>query len=111
GILDEGENAGHEVPNSVDADALVSAESEALIREIARFEEVIERAADEHRPHVVATYTRDIAETFNTFYRECPVLTADDPETRAARLAVVSAAKTAVGNALDALGVAAPESM
>ncbi|QCC50294.1 arginine--tRNA ligase [Halapricum salinum] len=111
GILDEGVSAGHEVPDRVDADALDAEESAALIREIARFEEVVERAADEHRPHVVATYTRDIAETFNTFYRECPVLTADDPETRAARLAVVAAAKTAVANALDALGVAAPESM
>ena len=111
GILDEAESAGHEIPDAIDADALDAEESAALIREIARFEEVVERAADEHRPHVVATYTRDIAETFNTFYRECPVLTADDPETRAARLAVVAAAKTAVANALDALGVAAPESM
>jgi len=111
GILDEAGSEGYDVPESVDSEALDAEESAALIRDIARFEEVIERAADEHRPHVVATYTRDIAETFNTFYRECPVLTADNPETRAARLAVVAAAKTAVANALDALGVAAPESM
>jgi len=111
GILDEAASEGYDVPDSVDSEDLDAEESAALIRDIARFEEVIERAADEHRPHVVATYTRDIAETFNTFYRECPVLTADDPETRAARLAVVAAAKTAVANALDALGVAAPESM
>jgi arginyl-tRNA synthetase len=34
-----------------------------------------------------------------------------DPETRAARLALVAAARTTVANALDLLGVAAPESM
>jgi arginyl-tRNA synthetase len=111
GILGEAASAGHDIPDQVDADALATEEAEDLIRAIARFPAVIEEAADDHRPHVVATYTRDIAETFNTFYRECPVLTAEDPETRAARLAVVAAAKHAVANALDALGVAAPESM
>jgi arginyl-tRNA synthetase len=111
GIIDEADSAGHAVPDSVDTETLDTEAADDLIRAIARFPAVIEEAADDHRPHVVATYTRDIAETFNTFYRECPVLTADDPETRAARLAVVAAAKHAVANALDALGVAAPESM
>ena len=111
GIIDEGKDAGYEVPETVSAATLTTDAERDLLRAIARFPGVIEQAAEELRPHVVATYTRDIAETFNTFYRECPVLTADDPETRAARLAVVAAAKTAVANALDALGVAAPESM
>ncbi|MFT4945997.1 MAG: arginyl-tRNA synthetase [Natronomonas sp.] len=82
----------------------------ALLREIARFPAVIEEAADDLQPHVVATYTRDLAEAFNTFYRECPVLDAD-ADTREARLALVVAARHAVGNALDVIGVAAPDSM
>ena len=110
GILGEARSAGHEVPEDVDADALEAPEAEDLLREIARFPGVIEEAAGDHRPHVVATYTRSLAEAFNSFYRECPVLDAD-AETRAARLALVGAAKTSVANALDALGVAAPESM
>jgi arginyl-tRNA synthetase len=91
--------------------SLLATEAERdLLREIARFPAVIDEAADEHSPHVVATYTRDIAEAFNAFYRECPVL--DAPEaTATARLALVVAAQTAVANALDVLGVAAPESM
>ncbi|MDR9430905.1 MAG: DALR anticodon-binding domain-containing protein, partial [Natronomonas sp.] len=55
--------------------------------------------------------TREIADRFNGFYRECPVITADDEATRAARLALVVAARHAVANALDILGVEAPESM
>ena len=81
-----------------------------LLRVIARFPAVIEQAADEHRPHVVATYTRALAEQFNTFYRECPVLDADE-DLRLARLALVAAARHAVANALDAIGVEAPDSM
>ena len=112
GILDEARAAGHDVPegDAVDADALVEPEAEDLLRTIARFPAVIEEAADELKPHVVATYTRAFAEDFNAFYRECPVLDAP-AETRAARLALVAAARTTVANALDALGVAAPDSM
>ncbi|WEL18759.1 Arginyl-tRNA synthetase [Halorhabdus sp. SVX81] len=110
GIIDEGKDAGYEVPETVSAATLTTDAERDLLRAIARFPGVIEQAADELRPHVVATYTRDIAEAFNAFYRECPVLDAD-PETRAARLALVAAARTTVANALDALGVEAPDSM
>jgi arginyl-tRNA synthetase len=112
GILDEARSAGHDVPEgaAVDADALDAAAAEDLLRTIARFPAVVEEAADELEPHVVATYTREFAEAFNAFYRECPVLDADN-ETRAARLALVAAARTTVANALDTLGVAAPHSM
>ncbi len=101
----------HKVTNDVDIDALETDAARDLVREIARFPAVIEDAAEELRPHVVATYTRDLAESFNTFYRECPVLTAEDPQTRNARLAVVAAAQNAIANALDAIGIDAPESM
>jgi arginyl-tRNA synthetase len=106
GILDEAE----EVPSDPEFDALTEPEERDLLRVVARFPAVIEAAADDLQPHTVATYTRTIAETFNAFYRECPVLDAD-PETRAARLALVAAARTTVANALDAVGVEAPTSM
>jgi arginyl-tRNA synthetase len=72
---------------------------------------VVEAAAEELHPHVVATYTREFAETFNAFYRECPVLGADADDRRAARLALVEASRSTVAAALGVLGVAAPESM
>ncbi|MFB6157720.1 MAG: arginine--tRNA ligase [Haloferacaceae archaeon] len=111
GILDEARAAGHD-PGTVDADAtrLDAPEERDLLRTVARLPAEIEAAADDLRPHLVATYTRDLAETFNAFYRECRVLDAPDGR-REARLALVVAARNAVANALDILGVAAPESM
>jgi arginyl-tRNA synthetase len=97
-------------PGEVDVGVLEAPEERDLLRTLARFSGVVAGAADELEPHQVATYTRDLAETFNAFYRECPVLDADG-ETRAARLALVAAARHAVANSLDVLGVAAPESM
>ena len=98
------------VPDDPDPAALTAPTERALLHEIARLPAVVERAADDLAPHVVATYTRDVAEAFNAFYRECPVLDADDP-TRGARLALVRAARHAVANSLDVLGVEAPRAM
>ncbi|QKY20786.1 arginine--tRNA ligase [Halolamina sp. CBA1230] len=106
GILD-----GETLPEDVDGDLLETPEERDLLRTIARFPAVVEAAAEDLEPHRVATYTRTFAERFNAFYRECPVLDAESDELRAARLALVAAAAHTVGNALDVLGVAAPESM
>ena len=108
GILDEAGRVPD--PAGVDAGALSTDAERDLVETIARFPAVVDEAAAALEPHQVATYTRDLAEAFNGFYRECPVLDAP-PETRRARLALVAAARTTVANALDILGVAAPESM
>ncbi|MCL7418213.1 MAG: arginine--tRNA ligase, partial [Halalkalicoccus sp.] len=97
-------------PSRVDPALLDSPEERDLIEVIARFPAVIESAAGDRQPHQVATYTRDFAETFNAFYRECQVLT-DDEDLTEARLALVAASRHTIANALSVLGVEAPESM
>ena len=125
GILDEAADAGIEVPGvtadaggavdygALDVDAAVFETEEArdLLREVARFPAAIEEAANDLEPHTIATFTREFADAYNAFYRECPVVTAEDEELRAARVALVAAAKHTMANALDVLGVEAPESM
>ncbi|WP_200530156.1 arginine--tRNA ligase [Halorubrum sp. LN27] len=116
GILDEAADAGIAVPEpgdplDVDASALETAEARDLLREVARFPAAIESAADDLEPHTIATFTREFADAYNAFYRECPVVSAENAELRAARVAVVAAAKHTMANALDVLGVEAPESM
>lgn len=98
------------VPDDVDGTGLTSPSERALLHEIARLPAVVERAAGDLSPHVVATYTRDVAEAFNAFYRECPVLDAP-ADLRGPRLALVRAARHAVANALDIVGVEAPRAM
>jgi arginyl-tRNA synthetase len=97
--------------DDIDITALSAPEEAELIDTIARFPAVIEDAADELTPHRVATYTREIADAFNGFYRSCPVLSAESAATRRSRLALVAAAQHTVANGLAALGVAAPDSM
>ncbi|MFB6154845.1 MAG: arginine--tRNA ligase [Haloferacaceae archaeon] len=94
----------------LDSKVLEKQEERDLIKAIARLPAVVEAAADDLEPHVVATYARELAEAFNAFYRECPVLQAEG-RTREARLALVEAARNAVANSLYVLGIEAPDSM
>ena len=111
GILDEARADGLEPAATVDPAHLSTPEERDLLRTVARFPAEVENAAEELQPHGMATYTREFAERFNAFYRECPVLTAEDEPARRARLALVVAARNTVANALSLLGVEAPESM
>jgi arginyl-tRNA synthetase len=112
GITEEAAARDIAIPSADDLDAgtLDSEYERALLRKVARFPAVVEEAAGDLEPHAVATFTREFAELFNAFYRECPVLSAEG-ETRRARLALVQASRHTVANALHVLGVAAPESM
>ena len=109
GILDEAGDV--DIPEEIQRDALSTDEEETLVHEMARFPAVVESAATDYEPHQVATFTRQFSEAFNAFYRECPVLSAENAEVRRARLALVAAARHTVANALGVLGVAAPDSM
>jgi arginyl-tRNA synthetase len=119
GILEEaGVDPAGDLAAELDLDAVANADSldtpeeRDLLETIARFPAVVDEAADDLEPHQIATYTREFADRFNAFYRECPVLADDvDPDVRAARLALVAASKHTVANALSILGVAAPRSM
>lgn len=81
-----------------------------LAKHIAQFPYIIEKVVSELRPHLLATYVRDLADLFNSFYRFAPVLKADG-EIRDARLTLVDACRNTLSQALDVLGIEALESM
>ena len=91
-------------------DVLTGENEIALIKKIAEFDIVIDRAALELKPHQLATYARELAEIFNLFYRFSPVLDATG-DLRAARLALVRAARNALRVTLETLGISALETM
>ncbi|MFP4188582.1 MAG: arginine--tRNA ligase [Halobacteriales archaeon] len=90
--------------------SLDAPEERALLRKIGELSAVVEDAADELAPHRLATYSRELAERFNEFYRECPVLDADE-DTKRARLALVAASRVAIERSLGLIGVETPEAM
>ncbi|XGI83860.1 arginine--tRNA ligase [Halorutilales archaeon Cl-col2-1] len=107
GILEQAD-ADPEV--DLDVDLLEDDEERALIEKIGELSDVVENSAESLEPHRIATYSRELAEAFNEFYRECRVLDVED-DLKKARLGLVLASKNAISNSLDLIGVEAPEAM
>ncbi len=82
----------------------------ALMVEIARYPEVVEAAAANLEPHLIAAYLRELAYALNTYYHAHQFIV-DDADLRDARLALADATRQVLANGLDLLGVSAPESM
>jgi len=68
------------------------------------FPSTVAEAAEEYDPSRLCNYLIELAQTFNTFYHDHPVLAADEP-VRSSRLALVSAFRTVVHNGLLLLGI------
>jgi arginyl-tRNA synthetase len=82
-----------------------------LLETIARLPEEVARATNTFKPVIIAMYCFDIADAFNNFYHNCPILKAESEEQVRARLALTAAARQTIANALGLLGIEAPEMM
>ncbi|HEV2316792.1 MAG TPA: arginine--tRNA ligase [Thermoplasmata archaeon] len=75
----------------------------ALIRNLSRLPGTVEYVARTGHVHTLATYAHALAEDFNRFYNEVPVLKSE--RERDSRIALVAASRQALGNTLRLLGV------
>ena len=75
------------------------------------FGAVVAQVAETAEPHQLCTYLFEAASLFTTFYEQCPVLKADDEETRQSRLALCAAVLRVLTTGLGLLGVPLPERM
>jgi arginyl-tRNA synthetase len=82
-----------------------------LILALAVFPDLFIEATEYHKPNMIADYTNALADKFNTFYNAYPVIKADSRELSDARIALTQAIKTVLHNALNLIGVVAPEKM
>jgi arginyl-tRNA synthetase len=96
--------------DAVDVTLLVLDEELALAKLLARFPETVAGAAEQLEPHRLVYYLQDLAAQFHSYYNRHRVIV-DDLQTTRARLYLVNAIKTVLGNALQLLGVSAPEKM
>jgi arginyl-tRNA synthetase len=81
-----------------------------LAIQLAKYPEVLEKAAINAEPHLLVHYLRELANQFHTYYNAHQFIV-DDDAIRNARLNLISAASQVIYNGLSLLGVSAPESM
>lgn len=80
-----------------------------IIKSLGQFGEIIQRAAREYEPSVIAKYALQLAKEFNQYYAHTKILVEDDE--KMARLALVEAVSDVLKSALELLGVQAPNEM
>jgi len=73
-----------------------------LLKKMYEFPEIVEHAAREYNPALVATYAFELASKFNEFYHDCPVI---GSETEQFRLNLVNSFRFVIKNSLGLLGI------
>ena len=83
----------------------------ALVKQLSLFPDVIKTASKERAPYKITNYIHETAEKIHGFYTECRVIDRDNLDVTSSRLALCQASKIILKNALQLLGVSAPEHM
>ena len=83
----------------------------ALIKQLQLFPEVIQQAAANYSPALVANYAYDLVKEFNSFYQNVSILGADTPSEIRFRVQLSKAVATTIKNAFSLLGIQVPERM
>ncbi|MGX0373602.1 arginine--tRNA ligase [Staphylococcus cohnii] len=109
-ILKQAKEKGVEPSTDADYSFITNDKAIELMKKIAEFESTIENAAAHRAPHRMTNYIQDLAAHFHKFYNDEKVLT-DDLEKTKALIALIDAVRITLHNALNLVGVTAPESM
>ena len=91
---------------------LLNDEKELLIlKMLSDFPNHVAEAALMRKPNKIADYILSLVKVYHSYYNSCRVINAEDPKLTSQRLALVKATSITLKNALNLIGVSAPESM
>jgi len=93
------------------SDSSLHEKEKELIKQLELFPEVIQNAAQNHSPALIANYTYDLVKEFNSFYQNVSILGADNQNEKVFRVQLSQTVATTIKNAFGLLGIAVPERM
>lgn len=99
-----------EIDDNVDFSVLTDKESFNVIKKLEGFKAAVLGSHDKYEPFFVTRYVVGLAQEFNRFYHECPIIV-DDVNVKKARLLLTQTVNTVIKTALGLLGMEAPEKM
>ena len=82
-----------------------------LIKQLELFPEVLQQAANNHSPALVANYTYDLVKEFNSFYQNVSILGADNQNEKVFRVQLAQSVANTIKNAFGLLGINVPHRM
>ncbi|CCY53945.1 arginine--tRNA ligase [Coprococcus sp. CAG:782] len=96
--------------NEVDFSVITEPDAIFLLKEINRFPKVVLDAADKYEPSIVARFSVDVAQAFNKFYNSTRINVPEE-NVKNARVMLTYLTKKTLSDALELLGIQAPEAM
>ncbi|MGA6366993.1 MULTISPECIES: arginine--tRNA ligase [Proteus] len=84
---------------------LTQSHERQLALRLVQFDETIMQVSREGTPHVMCAYLYDLAQAFSGFYENCPILSAEDENTRQSRLKLARLTAKTLKQGLDTLGI------
>ena len=100
-----------DIPIDKNASLLEKPSEMSLLKHLSNFPNVINDAAKERAPYKITNYIHDLAGLIHEFYTECRVIDRDNIALSSSRLALCKASEQVMKNALNLIGVSAPEHM
>ena len=98
--------------NNFDSSLVVLHDKEKqLLKQLEQFPLVIQNAAEQHSPALIANYTYDLVKDFNSFYQNVSILGADTYNDKGFRVALSEKVGQTIKNAFGMLGIDVPERM
>ncbi|WP_288983858.1 arginine--tRNA ligase [uncultured Flavobacterium sp.] len=82
-----------------------------LIKQVQLFPEVIQNAAENHSPALIANYTYDLVKEFNSFYQQVSILGEENHDKKVFRVQLSKSVGCTIKNAFQLLGIEVPERM
>lgn len=107
-LFEKAKQAEIELDTNYDYKQLKTEAETNLIKELLKFESVIEGACNKQEPHLLAEYMRGLAAAFHKFFHDCRII--GEPQ-QGARLMLASVTRIVLKNGLEILGISAPEKM
>ena len=86
-------------------------ENYEVIKLMGEFPNVVADAAAKRRPHLICNYVNDLATAFHSLYNAEKVINEEDNAKTNEKLALIQALEITIKNALNLIGVSAPERM
>ena len=82
-----------------------------LLKVLLRYPEVIQEAAADYSPAVIANYTYDLVKEYNQFYQQVPIFGVDSEQDKAFRIGLSGLVGNTIASAMKLLGITVPERM
>ena len=100
-----------EFRREADYDLLNEEHETEMLKLIAEFPKIVAESAKNRTPNRVCNFCQQLSREFHSYYNSCRVSDPENPELTNQRLGLVSAVMVTMKNALDLIGVSAPEKM